>query len=242
MARSTNFPKNESRDNNNNRHQRNCPPSNRRSSLGPSKVRSPIHQIRSNCLSHRRCHRARPTRHRRRVRCRPIDRLHFRQKPIAPPRNRLHKPRAIRRIRQRIPNLVDRLIQPVVEIHVRIGRPNSFLQFFAGNDFSGMLDQHRQNPDRLLLQPYAQSTLAQFPSPNIQLKSPKSEPPVNLSVFGHGSRPPSVTASISPGCFSQIGTPGITDRKLPIYRDLHGEVHSMTRRVAVHCLALLCDP
>ena len=82
-------------------------------------------------------------------------------------------------------DFVDRLVEPVVEIHERVRGPEFLLKFLATDDLTGVLEQHLQHLEGLLLEPDSQAALAQFASPKIHLEDPKSEPPANLIVCRH---------------------------------------------------------
>ena len=81
--------------------------------------------------------------------------------------------------------LVDRFIEPVVEIDESVSRPKPLLQFFAGHHFSGMLDQRGQYLKWLLLDFYFQSVLSEFARAQINLKHAKAAMPARLSAFSH---------------------------------------------------------
>ena len=82
-------------------------------------------------------------------------------------------------------NFVDRLVEPVVEIHECVRGPEFLLKFLATDDLAGVLEQHRQNLEGLLLKPDSQAALAQFASAKIHLENPKTEPPARLMVRFH---------------------------------------------------------
>ena len=73
----------------------------------------------------------------------------------------------------------------MVEIHEGICGPQPLLKVFAPNDLAGVLEQHRQDLEGLLLKPDLQAALAQFASTKINLEHPKTEPPGNLMVWFH---------------------------------------------------------
>jgi hypothetical protein len=62
-------------------------------------------------------------------------------------------------------------VQAVIEIHESVGGPDSLLEFFAGYNFARLFEQRLQNPERLLLQPNANSAFAQLSGTQIQLKA-----------------------------------------------------------------------
>ena len=70
----------------------------------------------------------------------------------------------------------------MVEIHERVRGPELLLQFLAADDLAGVLEQHRQDLEGLLLKPDSQAALAQLAGTKIQLEHPKTEPPADLIV------------------------------------------------------------
>ncbi|HEY2171966.1 MAG TPA: hypothetical protein VGJ30_20250 [Candidatus Angelobacter sp.] len=62
-------------------------------------------------------------------------------------------------------------MQAVIEIYESVRRPDSLLEFFAGDNFARLFEQRLQNPERLLLQPNANSAFAQLSGTQIQLKA-----------------------------------------------------------------------
>jgi len=89
-------------------------------------------------------------------------------------------------------DFVDRLGEPVVEIHERLRGPEFLLKFLATDDLAGVLEQHRQDLEGLFLKPDSQAALAQFASTKIHLENPKTEPPANLMSGFHEEGEPGV--------------------------------------------------
>src|SRR6266849_11037518 len=79
---------------------------------------------------------------------RSVDRC---EEAIATARQGFHESRIFRRITQRLPQLIYCLIQAMIEIDERVGRPKLAAQFLPSNYLAGLLQQHRQNLKRLLL-------------------------------------------------------------------------------------------
>jgi hypothetical protein len=73
----------------------------------------------------------------------------------------------------------------MVEINECVRRPEFFLKFLASYDLAGMLKQHRQDLERLLLKANHSAVLAQFSGTKIQFKDSKLEPHANLMRFWH---------------------------------------------------------
>jgi hypothetical protein len=57
------------------------------------------------------------------------------------------------RVAEGLTDLVDRLVEPVVEIHERVRGPEFLLKFLATDDLTGALEQYRQDLEGLLLKP-----------------------------------------------------------------------------------------
>jgi hypothetical protein len=73
----------------------------------------------------------------------------------------------------------------VVEIHEGARGPEFFLNFLAGYDFAGMLQQCCQDLEGLFLKANPQAMFAQFAGSKIEFENPKTKPPANLMVFCH---------------------------------------------------------
>ena len=82
-----------------------------------------------------------------------IGNLDLREEAVAATRNGFHKAGTIGRITEGITDLVDRFIEPVIEIHKRVCGPEFFLEFLATYDLAGLLKQNRQDLERLFLKP-----------------------------------------------------------------------------------------
>jgi hypothetical protein len=98
-------------------------------------------------------------------------------------------------------DFVDRLVEPVVEIHERLRGPEFLLKFLATDDLAGVLEQHRQDPEGLFLEPDSQAALAQFASTKIHFENPKTEPLARLMSDFHEeaeSRVKSTTPLLDP--------------------------------------------
>ncbi len=78
--------------------------------------------------------------------------LNRRNEPVPAPRHRLHKPRAVGGIIQRLAQPVYGRVQAVVKINEGVARPHPFLQLFASDHLPGGLKQCLQNLEGLLLQ------------------------------------------------------------------------------------------
>src|ERR1700722_2659569 len=94
--------------------------------------------------------------------CGSVDGFYFGQKAVAAAWDGFDEARAFGGITQSVANLVDRFIEAVVEVDECVRGPKTLLEFLAGYDIAGPLNQHRQNADWLLLQANAQAVLAKF--------------------------------------------------------------------------------
>ena len=90
---------------------------------------------------------------------------------------------------ERITDLVDRLVEPMAKIHEGICGPQPLLKVFAPDDLAGVLEQHRQDLEGLLLKPDLQAALAQFASTKVNLEHSKTEPPGIPIVWFHVTCP-----------------------------------------------------
>src|SRR5882724_6023363 len=78
--------------------------------------------------------------------------VHGRQQPIPAARHSLDESWILGRVAQGFTQPADGSVQTVVEVHIRIGWPQTSAEFFPGHDFSGTVEQHAQNLKRLFLQ------------------------------------------------------------------------------------------
>jgi hypothetical protein len=99
---------------------------------------------------------------------------HRHDEPIPASRQRLDKSRVIGGIAERFPQLIDRRIQAVVEIHEGVGRPALIAKFFACDHFARPLQQDREDLKGLLLQSDPYALLAHLSSAHVHLE--RSEP------------------------------------------------------------------
>src|SRR5208337_38753 len=103
-----------------------------------------------------------------------LGRFHFSQKPVASARQCLDVLRPDCIVAQRLPQLLDRRIQAVLEIHKRVRRPDPRAQFLACHHFSCLLEQRRQHLHRLLLHFAFLPALIQLARANVGHIGPKS--------------------------------------------------------------------
>ena len=82
-----------------------------------------------------------------------IGNFDLREEAVAATSNSLHKAGTLGRVAEGLTDFVDRFIDPVIEIHESVCRPDSFLNFLADYDLAGVLNQHRQDLEGLFLKP-----------------------------------------------------------------------------------------
>ena len=98
-------------------------------------------------------------------------------KTVAPAGNGFQKPRVVCRIVQRLAQLPHCRVQRVVKLHKRAVGPKSLMDFFPGDELTGTLQQHRKNPERLLLQTNPAPHLGEFAFLEISLEGSKTNHP-----------------------------------------------------------------
>src|SRR5580698_2250063 len=108
--------------------------------------------------------------------------LQLADESIPPPRQRLDKTRALRRVPQRFPNLVNRGIQIVIDIDKRV-RPQPFLQLLPSHHIARTFQQNTQNLKGLPTKLQPNSALTQFSRTKVdfEISEPK-EPNLGLCL------------------------------------------------------------
>ncbi len=79
-----------------------------------------------------------------------------------------------RRIAQGGTQPLEGAVHTSLKFNEGIGRPNSLLEFFAGNDLSGVLEQKHQQPERLILKFDANALTQQGPASGTSLEYAKA--------------------------------------------------------------------
>ena len=87
-------------------------------------------------------------------------------------RQGLDEPRGVGRISERFPQLVDRRVDAVIEVHDRPG-PELLLQLLARDELARLFQEHCQHLQGLLLESDSDSLLAQLSCPEIDLEHPE---------------------------------------------------------------------
>src|SRR6516165_1881745 len=76
---------------------------------------------------------------------------------------------------QRRPKPFHGIVQALLEVHERVGRPKLLLQLFSGDGLARTVQQHDQYVQRLPLQPDLHAFLAEFASLWIKLEHAKTQ-------------------------------------------------------------------
>src|SRR6266851_5308901 len=115
-----------------------------------------------------------------------IGNFDLREEAVAAASNGFHKAGTLGGVAEGLTDFADRFVEPVVEIHESVRGPEFFLKLLASYDLAGVLEQHRQELERLLLKANPQTVFTQFAGTKIQFENPKSETPVEVKAFLHG--------------------------------------------------------
>jgi hypothetical protein len=89
-----------------------------------------------------------------------IGNFDLREEAVAATSNGFHKARTLGGVPQGLTDFVDGFVEPVVEIHESVRRPEFFLKFLASYDLAGMLKQRGQDLEGLFLKANPQAALA----------------------------------------------------------------------------------
>jgi hypothetical protein len=114
-----------------------------------------------------------------------LDHRNIGQKPIATAGDGLDEAGVFSRISQRIPNLADRFVEAVIEVHERLW-PKSFAKFLPDHQLSRFLQEHRQQLEGLFLQPDPFAKLREFAGSKIGFENSKLKTPERLCGLLHG--------------------------------------------------------
>jgi hypothetical protein len=87
--------------------------------------------------------------------------LHRRDEPVPPAGECFYVAGLIRGVSQRLPQLVYRGIQTLLEIYKCRAAPKVLLQVFTADDLAVPFHQNRENPQRLPLQAYPHTMLVE---------------------------------------------------------------------------------
>src|SRR5262249_23151769 len=96
---------------------------------------------------------------------------------------RLHESRTVRIVAERRAQPLDGGVEPVLEVDERPVGPEPAPQLLARQDFIGLLQEHQQYFEGLILQAQADTILAKLARPHVELEAAKTK-----SVPERGSR------------------------------------------------------
>src|ERR1700733_1431773 len=102
---------------------------------------------------------------------------------VTPARQGFDIARRVGRIGQGRAKLGDSHIHGVVEVAKGIAWPDALLQFLARDNRTGLLQQRRQDLQRLVLKPDACSSFAQLARTQIEFEDPKSDRGIRSWLF-----------------------------------------------------------
>jgi hypothetical protein len=101
------------------------------------------------------------------------------QKTVAAASESLNKAGIFSGITDGVAQTLDGGVQAVVEIHKCINRPEPAAQFFPGNDFPGMLEEHGQDLERLLLESHLDAVPAELTGTEIHFEDAEADDAVS---------------------------------------------------------------
>lgn len=89
----------------------------------------------------------------------------LRQEAIAAPSHCFYKTWVLSGLPERLANLIDGFVEPLIEIDKSVSGPQPFLQVFARYDLAPVFKQHRQDLKGLFLKPDLEAMLARGAPP-----------------------------------------------------------------------------
>ena len=93
-----------------------------------------------------------------------------REKPVSGLGQRLDEPRPRDTVAEKLPQPVDRLVDPTIEVDVSVFRPYRVAKFFSGDHAAARRDQQQQHVERLPLKAQASSTFTQLVRATVELE------------------------------------------------------------------------
>src|SRR5687767_10203346 len=94
---------------------------------------------------------------------------------ISPPGQCFDVLRRVRGIAKRLPHLLDRGVQAVLEIDEGVRFPQAIPQFLARGNLAGMLEERGEDLPRLVLEPDTVSVTVQLTSGRVELERSKPQ-------------------------------------------------------------------
>ena len=108
-------------------------------------------------------------------------------KTIASASQGFNESRIISGVAEGLADFVDGRAEGVLKIDGRVFAPHTELEFFAGNDLTGVLKQDRKNLEGLALNLDSLTSLPQLSGLQISLKETEKDPRRALNGEGHGT-------------------------------------------------------
>jgi len=108
-------------------------------------------------------------------------------KTIASASQGFNKARIISGVAEGLADFVDGSAEGVLKIDGRVFAPYPKLEFFAGDDLTGVLKQDRKNLEGLALNLNSLTSLPQLSGLQISLKETEKDPRWALNGGGHGT-------------------------------------------------------
>ena len=115
-----------------------------------------------------------------------VDNSHVCDEAVTTSGHCLDEARTLGGITQRLADLVDGFVEPVIEVDERIRGPQSAPELVAGHQLARPGQQHREHLKRLLLKPDPRTALPQLASPKIGLEDPETKTARNVTGLLHG--------------------------------------------------------
>ena len=113
----------------------------------------------------------------------PVQLLDRTDESVAVPGERLDEKRRPDLVTERAPQAVHGVVQAVIEVDERVVRPEPPPQFLSRDHGARMLEEHREDPERLFREPHPQALLAQLVRSNVDLEATETE------IQAHGRSP-----------------------------------------------------
>jgi hypothetical protein len=97
------------------------------------------------------------------------------EKPVAPPRQSLHKSRVVGRVIESPTKPLDGRVKAMFKIPIGVSGPESPVKFFARNELTRILEKADKNMYRLPLKTDFAALLPEFARTHVKFENPKSD-------------------------------------------------------------------
>src|SRR5580704_7042733 len=97
------------------------------------------------------------------------------EKPVAPPRQSLHKSRVVGRVIEGLTEPLDGCVKAMFKIYIGVSGPQSPVKFLARNQLTRILEKANKNMYRLPLETDFAALLPEFARTHVKLKNPESD-------------------------------------------------------------------